>query len=231
MELMFEVTRACNMECSHCLRGEAQSLRIKKEYITSMLEQVKKLDIGYTVAFTGGEPTLNLSAINFYIEECKRLKINHDSFYIATNGNDLGIKFIETLLKLYALSDYKEGCQVQLSNDMQHDYVRDNELELIEALSFFEKKHTDNFYYNPDRVIYEGRAKEHFSGGREQFAYPITNRDDINNTVIYVNAKGNVINGCDWSYESQDNKKELILCRVENFAEYYNSLKEVEYSY
>jgi len=225
MDLIFEITRACNMECIHCLRGDAQSLRIKKEYITSILEQVKELNIYYTVVFTGGEPTLNLPAIDFYIKECKRLRINHDYFYIATNGFNLGIKFIEIILKLYDLAESKEYCKVHLSNDMHHDPVNPDQLELIRSLLFFEKKHKDD--YKDDRVIYEGRAKEYFRGV-EQSIYKIETKEDLEG--IYINAKGNVINGCDWSYKSQD-KKELILCKVENFTEYYNSLKEVEYSY
>jgi organic radical activating enzyme len=230
MELIIEVTRNCNQECMHCLRGEQQNIRIKNEYITSMLEQIKTLDVCYNVCFTGGEPTLNLEAIEFYMEECKRLNINHDSFYIVTNGNDLGMEFIKTCLKLYALAGDKEFCKVDLSNDNAHEYIEDEELELIKGLSFFSNKFDENLYWDIDNVIYEGNAKENFSRGRIKSVHEINNKEELNDTEVYLNCKGNIINGCDWSYESQDNREDIFICQVDKFVEYYNSLPDDSYN-
>jgi hypothetical protein len=35
--------------------------------------------------------------------------------------------------------------------------------------------------------------------------------------VVHLNAKGNVVAGCDWSYKSQD-RKSLIICKVEEMS-------------
>ena len=228
MEVMIEVTRQCNQECLHCLRGEAQNKKIKHEYITSLLNQLRELEVGYTVVFTGGEPTLNLNAIRHYISECKRLSMRHDSFYIATNGFKLDLEFIGVCLELYAMSEEKELCQVHLSNDEQHKFIFDEDKDLIKGLSFFSDKHEESFSYYNRRPILEGRAKDYFSEGNDNYVYKIKNKEDLNSTEVYLNCNGNIINGCDWSYQSQ-NKKELILCKVEDFKRYYASLPEAEH--
>lgn len=52
-DFAIEVTRRCNMCCDHCLRGMAQNLDI--------------IVLPDHVFFTGGEPFLNVKAINSYL--------------------------------------------------------------------------------------------------------------------------------------------------------------------
>ena len=200
MNLVLEVTRMCNLDCYHCLRGETECLNIDNSYITTVLEQTKLAEVDYDVTFTGGEPTLNLPAIRHYISECKRLDITHSNFYIATNGNDLSINFAEVCLQLYAMADDKEVCQVQLSNDVQHEtgYI---DTELMQGLVFFSKKHeSDNFNYfdRGSGVLYEGTAKDYFNenDARVREPYAVITQDNFHDTEIYLNCKGNIISGC-----------------------------------
>jgi hypothetical protein len=236
MQLIIEVTRRCNLSCSHCLRGYSQQLDIDNKYITNILEQIKKNDINLSdVTFSGGEPTLNLSAINHFIAECKRLNITYGMFYIATNGNNLGIDFIHTCLELYAIAENKEYCQVSLSNDIQHDYIEDSELELIKGLKFFDKKHEDdNYDYYRHGGIREGNFLENYpeNVGRTQSVYEFDDYTDWEDHTFYLNCKGSIIDGCDWSYDTQDNNKDVFVCNVKNFTKWFNkNVKPVMCSY
>lgn len=82
-EFAIEITRKCNMKCAHCLRGEAQKKDIHKKYITKALEDISSIG---SLTITGGEPTLNIPAIRFILEELKRLEIPVSNFYIVVNG-------------------------------------------------------------------------------------------------------------------------------------------------
>ena len=62
--LCLEVTRRCNMGCAHCLRGNAENLDMSRETIDQVLEQV---DMIGQVTFTGGEPSLNMDTIRYFL--------------------------------------------------------------------------------------------------------------------------------------------------------------------
>lgn len=228
MQLVIEVTRKCNLSCSHCLRGCAENLDINNSYITTMLEAINKLQVSYEVTFSGGEPMLNLKAIEHYITECKRLNISHSSFYISTNGiSNNDEQFIILLLKLYSMSYIKELCAVDISNDEFHDEVNQDlyEESLLSGLSFASKKFTEN-YQEIKYLINQGNYQSNFNTGRSLTPVKIENFENIHNfleeTHIYLNAKGNVISGCDWSYNNQDNNKDIFISTVNNFENFIN---------
>ena len=39
-ELAIEVTRRCNMQCSHCMRGHAENHTISKEVVDRLFDEV-----------------------------------------------------------------------------------------------------------------------------------------------------------------------------------------------
>lgn len=219
--LVIEVTRKCNMKCKHCLRGSAQSIDIQNKYITELLMQVDGI---YSLTFTGGEPSMNVKAIEFFISEAKRLRVSIGSFYIATNGKNIKSDFVVACLKLYALCDEKEMCSVQLSNDMYHNEEGIYNDELLCGLSFYSKRN-DNDYtrYN---LINEGRAKYYGKGKRnliDEVNLDIQDIDDLNDATLYLNVEGKIVNGCDWSYSSQ---KEYVLCDVKHIKKFVNKFEE-----
>lgn len=219
MNIVIEVTRKCNLTCEHCLRGCAQNMNIKLEYIDRLFEILSQKRAGcIDLTLTGGEPSLNLKALKYIYTKLKSYNINLSSFYLATNGiNNNNKNFISVLLDFHSLVDYKEAFNIDVSDDVQHQYERGYTAacyddELIHALKGVHFRDADkDFSYQG--VIKEGRAKENNFAGRENIIDPDINLDD---TYFYLNCKGNVINGCNWSYESQE-KKELIISNVYNF--------------
>jgi len=220
--LVIEVTRRCNMACDHCMRGDAQNKNIDFKYIDSLLSQCD--DIG-NVTFTGGEPSMNVPAISYFLEKAKELKISISTFYIATNGLNISEEFILACLRLFSYSDDKEGCQVQVSNDVFHSNEGNYNTHLLDGLSFFGRKFSEERYeYDRYRsLISEGRAKDNFGDANKVSITKIECKDDLDGTDVVLNCNGQIINGCDWSYVSQ---RKHILCSVDKLSEYYNSLPD-----
>lgn len=107
--LIIEVTRICNMKCVHCLRGTAENKTMKKEYIDSLLNQITNIS---NVTFSGGEPSLNVEIMEYFLSVAKAKKINIGSFYIATNGKHVSESFVIFCLKMFSYCEEKEMCLI-----------------------------------------------------------------------------------------------------------------------
>lgn len=206
--LVIEVTRRCNMNCAHCLRGEAQNMDIDYKYIDVLLKDVASIG---NVTFSGGEPSLNVAAMEYVLEKCKELYIPVGSFYVVTNGKTNPLALVLTCLKWYAYCDDEDDiCGVALSRDMFHDDIpREHEI-LLRGLSFFrEDKFTD---FNHQSIINEGRGAD--LGGfnmidqasrHSDFYYDDWDKDEWRiESTIYVSANGDVKTDCDVAYDNDD---------------------------
>lgn len=227
-DLFIEVTRKCNMECQHCLRGDAMNINIKHNYITELLEQVDSI---CEVTFSGGEPSLNVDALEFFLSEAERLEVEIGSFYIATNGLNVNADFVIFCLKMYSYCNYKENCTLHVSNDYFHSVEGRFNIDLLSGLSFFSKKFVkDDFNYNNmSSIINEGRAMDFFDNNENKNnVIEIKTIDDFDEAQIYLNCKGEIINGCNWSYINQSKN---IICKVSELEKYYQEICETELAY
>lgn len=205
-QLVLEVTRRCNMSCDHCLRGDAQAIDMSTDVIDRVLDAVIGHGIS-TVTFTGGEPTLNVPAIQYFVDQVKARRIGVGSFYVVTNGKVESLSLLHALIELYAHCDEPEMSGLVISSDDYHESVDDP--RIYKALKFFNADGhgpSDNRY-----VIQEGRALENGIGERESkpeswdFDKQLSQElyVSVNNT-LHVSANGNVICGCDYSFETID---------------------------
>ncbi len=218
--LSIEITRRCNMKCSHCMRGNARITDIAPEYITNILRHTRK--IGY-LNLTGGEPSLNVEAIQFVLNSLKRRKIPVRNFHIVTNGSKTSMsdEFIKVCSNLYAYQQeesYPErlDCMLEMSNDRYHDNTCQDEVyQKFSAYPFFSNRYTST---NREGValIKQGRSK---SG----YQVPINTIGLDDSRVygsVYLNALGYLIAAGDMSYSNQDKH---ILCHSKDFMEYLKS--------
>lgn len=100
-EIIFEVTKACNLDCHYCIQGDfyeihdtGQKVNIDLKKAKLMLTYLEKYwsrsssqeQIG--IKFYGGEPLLNMKAVKEIVDYSKTLKSIKDRFYyyITTNG-------------------------------------------------------------------------------------------------------------------------------------------------
>ena len=221
--LIIETTRRCNMKCQHCLRGAVQNMDMETKYIDSLLSQFRSIG---NVTFSGGEPSLNVPIMEYFLSECKRRNVYVGSFYVATNGLKPSIDFTVFCLKMFAFCSDKEMCRVDLSNDMYHAEEGNFNTELLDGLSFFGKKfENDNFRYTYG-LLNEGRAKKlTYLELNEVHESKIESLEDLEEADIYLNCKGEIINGCDWPYASQSKHK---LCDVSELYAYYEKIEQLE---
>ena len=64
--LYLEVTRRCNMDCDHCMRGDAQNKDLDIQTLRPFFQTIETIE---TIGFTGGEP------------ECSGIALSKDEFH------------------------------------------------------------------------------------------------------------------------------------------------------
>lgn len=71
--LAIELTKRCNLDCAHCLKGESQKVDISKETIDNIFSQIDSIG---RLFLTGGEPTLASDALENIIESIKKYNVS-----------------------------------------------------------------------------------------------------------------------------------------------------------
>jgi hypothetical protein len=205
-KISIEVTRKCNLKCIHCCRGDAENLNIAYKHIDSLLLQVFSIS---HLTFTGGEPSLNVPAIQYFADECKRLDIGLGFVAIITNGITIKQDFIDVCMDLHRMARKVSVC---VSNDKYHSQQRMYDDSLLKSLPFFNVRCK---LWEPE-VMAEGRGAKL----KEASYNAKTARFDPWNHKIHLTLKahGKIINGIDWSYDNQRYHK---LCKVENLHKLY----------
>ena len=212
--LMFEVTRRCNMNCPHCLRGCAQNLDMSRDVVNKVLDNIDAIT---TLQFTGGEPSLNLPLISYIFEEIKRRNIPVTSFWMATNGKANSMELAIELLKAIPYVDDPSSCGVTISVDQFHEIenLRTNPLKF---LSFYTGDKEGDIKY----IINKGNAAENGVGNYEKCISDCFYFDDYDDNIIsvdtiYVSANGAILGDCDVSYEEME---DYTICQAGEIRKY-----------
>lgn len=205
--LCLEVTRRCNMGCAHCLRGDAQDVDVSHAIIDEIFNQVDGIG---QVTFTGGEPSLNVSAIRYFFQRAERTNKMPRSFFVATNGKANQEQLAVALLREYPKMEDSELCGAALSIDDWHD-PQDYENSILRGLSFYSDCKTFPEGYS---LVPEGRAAHLSLDPKEtvplRSAHIVVSDDsdlssgEIAVEMLYVSANGNIVGNCDMSYERID---------------------------
>lgn len=216
--LFLEVTRRCNMQCAHCLRGCSQCLDIPLKCIDRLFDKVEHI---YSVTFTGGEPTLNLPAIEYFFKRAEELKKLPCNFYVVTNGMEYQLDLASLLLKWYPKMEEKDSCGVAISTDQFHEN-RDPDADVLCGLAFY-----SNINNNPGAIDNwvlsdRGLARENGIGLNTRPFHPTLCIEDVadDNVEIdslYLSANGNIVGDCDLPYEAID---ELSVCQLNQLKTY-----------
>lgn len=200
--LTLEVTRRCNMNCAHCLRGDAQDLDMSKEIVDRVLEDIESIG---SVFFTGGEPSLNIPIMDYFFEKAIQKGITIGGFGLVTNGKENQRDLVCFIAEHISDVDEMDYCYVAMSRDQYHDTVNRN---LLKAFSFYADDKEKDFG-NKRKMLAEGRAQ---NIGNARPVSELANELNIEkweNTLcvqdmLYISANGNVLAGCDFSYEHAD---------------------------
>lgn len=202
-DLAVEITRRCNMSCAHCMRGEAQDMDISTEVIDHLLDNVRRIE---NLVLTGGEPSLNVKAIDYIAQQIEARGIYLGSFYIVTNAKEVSEPFLRALLRMFSLTECREGNGIAWSHDVFHEPVP---VENIRKLSVFagfssEDKAVD---WSKGGLINVGRARN-LAGfpRREKYSMELEWYREADGTVYFpeiisVTAEGDILRDCDYAYD------------------------------
>ncbi len=207
--LMLEVTRQCNMQCAHCMRGEAQDVKMTQEVISKLLSSVTEIE---HLTITGGEPSLVPEVIGWIVKYIRTKNIKLGSFFCATNARKYSDSFVEHLNDLYILSENRNNCVLAISVDQFHENQSQKAMEYYRSLPYY-RSEKEKYYIPKGEILSEGRAAQN---GLGRFQIPAQShiyeyllhvcRFDVGDRV-YINALGDVLLNADMSYESQEKYK------------------------
>ena len=215
--LNFEVTRKCNMSCQHCLRGEAQNKDISPLVIDNALENVEGIG---TIVFSGGEPSLNVWAIEYILEQVKKRNIPVSSFFVMTNGKEVTNRFLSACLDWYCYCADCNGdlelCALSLSTDQFHEKISQQNAFKLKCLRFFQPAY-GNVDFPKTGVLNLGRAKTLSGINKTDFTYE--NVEDFGQRIslhrnqafienpVTITVNGDILNECDYAYEDEEKIK------------------------
>ena len=226
--LILELTRRCNMNCAHCLRGHCQNHDMTFEIAKKAIDQFDYIN---SITFSGGEPTLCEDLIEKIVDYIISNNINVQGFYMASNGMNVSMKTMFALSNLYGYIYRNYGvdeyqCTFDISLDQYHNSISDMNKGILHSFSFVSER--GNI---PERgVISEGLANDNGIGCRYLNHYETFDVDDCGDyncySMVYVNAKGNILPCCDFSYETQDYLSCINICddTFDNLANRYNDM-------
>ncbi len=205
-QLILEVGRKCNRNCTHCLRGASENKTICMEDVFAILNQVENIGC---ITFTGGEPTLYGEEISAIVDYIIDNKINVDNFYVASNGEIYNETLMLALVRLYAhCTEYgdNEISAYDVSNDQFH-HPDAAVIRRLKAFSFFSMRKE----IPAVGILNEGNAYYNCIGARslnhtkpfEVEEYDMGDHTDYWIEMVYLNAEGYLLADCDFSYETQ----------------------------
>lgn len=113
-----EITGKCNLNCPHCFNNGSQDYEISTETIDRLLDFSDKFE---QLHFTGGEPTLALNKMEYFLEESKKRNIKIYSLNMTTNGTGFNVEFYNVLdrYKSYIKQCLEEYFKKSMSIPMQ----------------------------------------------------------------------------------------------------------------
>lgn len=225
--LVLEITRRCNMNCAHCMRGDAQGVDMSRTIIDRALDSADHIG---SIVFSGGEPSLVPELIQYTLSQCKEKNIPVDSFYIVTNGKHISTDFLRACLDWWVYvntGEYSDECGysgVALSKDIFHEAIPEKNIRLLSGLSFFQPgdKATD---FDEIGVLPIGRGKDLTAQGfkankyrstdvtpEKFFEYIEPHPSDpelwtMNEYPITVTVNGDVLSECDYAYNDTEHLK------------------------
>lgn len=196
-----EVTRKCNMSCKHCMRGDAQAFSVDIEKLEHFLVNNEITNIRL-LNFVGGEPTLALDELYAIREMLNELNIEVGSFFMYINGKEIPRDFIEFCMQMYLYCTKNNETAIIVSQSDWHEEYNKEQFDRLAILKFvgFQNKLTE------ENLVKEGRAKDFGKFEVVPHKYKLENNTLIGKELVF-NAKGDIIPGCDFSYNKQEEVK------------------------
>jgi len=207
-DMFIEVTRRCNMSCPHCMRGDMQSIDISLKFVETLFQKIEYIGI---LSITGGEPSLVPEIILGIIKLAEKYDVDIGGFWLVTNGKKISDAFLQSVIRLYGYCSDNEISGLALSIDEWHETCPPENKKILQLFSCY-KEHGPR---EVSHLLAEGRGID--CGAFNENRCRTLEVEDNRVTELYLNCKGNIINGCDWSYESQEDPDNIV-CHVNDLS-------------
>ena len=195
MQLFLELTRRCNTQCNHCLRGDAQGEDMSEHTLITALQTFQgSID---WFGFGGGETLLNSKYLKKF-RHCLIWSAVNFSFmeptWLVTNG----IRLINDLNIQTAIIELSQNIPITIAVSIDSYHPDNAKARYHEITDIFEYYDTISVVFhgptNSNGLISMGRAENR---GSEVKLYS----DHIE---LYININGDVFPSCDLSYNFMD---------------------------
>lgn len=220
-ELSLEITQRCNLDCRHCLKGDARNVCMSEEILDAVFSQIPIIG---GIFLSGGEPFLAPHVIKMLIDKIKKYKVIFFQWAIYTNGTIYSDEIVELLKELDSLrvkdSSIKAKSFIGISGDEYHYEAiskqknkeliyKENRIKVASTPWFKDIKRLPNQLCNEGRAVnipITERAKYEFKPMNSVIA--TVGEKIFFGPNFFVNANG-IITFCDVSYDNQESKYNL----------------------
>lgn len=218
---ILELTRRCNMACKHCMRGQQQNEDMPRKYVHDFFSRV---DLIQDLTLSGGEPTIAPNIILDVAEEIAITDIDIRNFYIVTNGKEISDEFLASVEAMRKVCSQNDKSHIEVSNHIYNKSLTEENVQRLKTLSLPVKVKYESEDFFPYMILNEGFAKENGIGYRDfslssyRKKYVDFDREFLSRRImLYLNTRGKVLYGCNWSYESQEDPQHII-CNAKDFS-------------
>lgn len=158
--LGIEVTRMCNLECAHCLRGNSENKKVSDTTLENIFDRVTEIG---TLFLTGGEPFLVPDRIEKILQILEEKNIKVHTISITTNGTVLSqrqIGIINSIIK-------KSMLDIRFSHDKFHEIEHERRnltkkfagnMKIFKTMGYTNEN--QSFVIDSDGIKNIGRAKK-----------------------------------------------------------------------
>lgn len=218
--ISIEVTRRCNMVCSHCMRGRSQARDMNLDLLDTFLRGIKNSYV-HTIFFTGGEPSLVPEIIDFTLSKILEYNIHIEECGVVTNGKDFSDYFIEVSNKWGTILNF--FCEVSI--DSYHPKLSEEDYDKIGKINNVASR---LFNSNSDHILNGGYAKKNGIGTIEMVSPVLMstrykNHPLVLNTLV-LTCDGDVLDSCSYEYTDTDRFK---ICNYNDDLEFFVRSKGV----
>lgn len=218
--LILEVTRRCNMNCAHCMRGDAQDMDADPAILPQIFNGIGEIE---TITFTGGEPALNTQYIKTVVDYIIEHHIPVHGCFIATNAKVYSQELVDCVWRLYDAycgdgdvlttpSDWlfvhddeeRQDFSIAISGDRYHENVPSENIRRYYRCGFFSKCKLQV----GSGILARGRGAS-IPGSYVQPVYKLNaevlqDENQIAVDQLYVSCNGSVVADCDLSFADID---------------------------
>jgi len=190
--LSLELTRKCNLNCRHCMRGESQNLTMDDEVIERIFKDINGV---YSLQFGGGETSLVVDRLKKVVETIKKNNTTIRSSLVFTNALNISDEYIETLKELKAhieQTNRRDWENHSFDDDFDYEYkglaTRMSEKYPLIIVVSLDKYHLESIDNLSSREV----VKNNIDKLIKEFPVEI---DKICNFLIYNEGKGKNLQG------------------------------------